>query len=57
MDELRLKPEELCWQCDPNQPEYVTPQDPGPDHPYDPTPWAFPYSPSWYRHQYHPPVN
>lgn len=42
---------------DPNQPEYVTPQGPGPDHPYDPTPWAFPYAPSWYRNQYHPPLN
>lgn len=34
---------------DPNQPEYLPPRDPGPDHPYDPTPWNFPYPPSWYR--------
>lgn len=34
---------------DPNQPEYVAPRDPGPNHPYDPTPWNFPYSPSQYR--------
>jgi len=34
---------------DPNQPEYVAPQNPGADQPYDPTPWNFPYSPSQYR--------
>ena len=36
---------------DPGMPEYVPPTDPGPDHPYDPTPWAYPYSPYWYRRQ------
>lgn len=34
---------------DPGQPEYIPPRDPGPDHPYDPTPWDYPYSPYWYR--------
>jgi starvation-inducible outer membrane lipoprotein len=36
---------------DPSQPEYIAPRDPGPGHPYDPTPWAYPYSPYWYRNQ------
>ncbi|MCM2266114.1 MAG: Slp family lipoprotein [Desulfuromonadales bacterium] len=34
---------------DPGAPEYVTPTDPGPSHPYDPTPWTYPYPPAWYR--------
>lgn len=34
---------------DPGAPEYVTPTDIGPNHPYDPTSWAYPYSPYWYR--------
>jgi len=34
---------------DPGAPEYVAPTDPGPNHPYDPTPWHYPYSPHWYR--------
>jgi len=36
---------------DPGQPEYIAPHNPGPDQPYDPTPWAYPYSPYWYRHR------
>ena len=36
---------------DPGQPEYIAPQNPGPDHPYDPTPWTYPYSPYWYRNR------
>ena len=36
---------------DPGAPEYVAPTDPGPNHPYDPTPWSYPYSPYWYRSQ------
>lgn len=35
---------------DPGAPEYVAPTNPGPDHPYDPTPWDYPYSPYWYRY-------
>jgi outer membrane lipoprotein len=35
----------------PGQPEYIAPQHPGPAQPYDPTPWAYPYSPHWYRNQ------
>lgn len=34
---------------DPGVPEYVAPKDFGPNHPYDPTSWAYPYSPFWYR--------
>lgn len=35
--------------ADPGAPEYVAPADPGPSHPYDPTPWVYPYAPHWYR--------
>jgi len=36
---------------DPGAPEYVAPADFGPNHPYDPTSWAYPYSPFWYRNK------
>lgn len=34
---------------DPGAPEYLAPTGPGPNQPYDPTPWSYPYSPFWYR--------
>ena len=34
---------------DPGDPESVAQTQPGPNHPYDPTPWRYPYSPFWYR--------